>query len=167
MKYLFWIILFPLPLFSQQEISKHSFLNFDLKINHLVREQFFSVSVLYPAYKGLFVEAEYGYISYHHAGLALGYRFTKQNYRPYLTSGFFYNRDHFSKNGTYKEYCAKLGGGLETNLSKHFFANIEASLLKYSSVNYTLRKIKFSEEYDLNEAFDYSIVVGIGYRFLF
>ena len=141
--------------------------DFDLKINHLVREQFYSLSVLYPIYKNFTIETEYGYVYYHRASLSLGYRFDQNNYKLFLVTGAIYQRENFTKKTHYDEYCLKLGGGLESELSHNFFFNFETSVLNYLSINYSMRKIKYRENYDFGESFDYTVSIGIGYHFQF
>ncbi|MDP3148238.1 MAG: hypothetical protein Q8N83_03815 [Ignavibacteria bacterium] len=168
MKYLIFLLFTcQMIVLSQTEKTENSPYDFDLKANHLVREQFYSLSAVYPFYKSLFVEVEYGYVYYHRAGISLGYRFKQNNYTPFVIFGVIYQRENFTKNTHYDESCLKLGVGLETELSNHFFFNFETSALNYLSINYSMRKIKYRENYDFGESFDYTVSVGIGYRFHF
>jgi len=156
-------------LLSAQDLKQKStsMLDFDLKANHLVREQFYSLSVIYPVYHNFTLEAEYGYLYYHRGSFNLGYRFDQGNYCPYLSAGIIMLRENFTKTTHYTESCLKIGGGLEAELSHNFFFNFETSLLNYISINYSMRKIKFRENYDFGESIDYSVSAGIGYRFRF
>ena len=139
--------------------------NLNIKVNHLVREQMFSLSVNYPIFKNIICEADYGYKYFHRAGLSIGYRFDLEHYAPYLLTGLFYKRDNFAKGVFYQDLCLRLGGGLETNLSKKIFFNFETSFLNYFSMNYSSRKIKYREIYDLGESVEYTVSFGLGYRF--
>jgi hypothetical protein len=165
-KIAFCLLLLPCILFSQEVAKKKSVFDFNLRANHLVREQFFSLSINYPI-KKFYFEAEYGYYYYHHAGLYIGYKFNLENIRPYLTSGAFYNRENFTKNTHYDEYCLKFGGGIEFKLLGNFFFNFETAFLNYLSINYSLRKIKYRRTYDFGESSDYSVSIGLGYHFQF
>jgi len=168
MKYAISILLFfQSLLLSQVDDVKNSLYDFDLKLNHQIREQFYSLSIAYPVYYKFVIEAEYGYLYYHRAGINIGYRFDFGNYSPYLTSGVIVQRENFTKTTHYTESCLKFGGGLNVDLSHNFFFNFETVLLNYLSINYSMRKIKYRENYDLGESFDYSVTAGIGYRFHF
>lgn len=156
-----------MELITQTAVGEKSLYDFDIKINHLVREQFFSASIVYPVYKNLIIGADYGYLYYHQAGLNVGYRFNMDNIIPYIITGVFYTRENFTKSTYYREYFLKLGGGIESELSHNFFMNIETTVLNYLSINYSMRKIKYRETYDFGESFDYSVSIGIGYRFHF
>lgn len=163
---LFFLVLDLIHQTSAQTKPKSSY-DFDLKINHLVREQFYSLSAVYEFYKNIFIEAEYGYIYYHRVGVYMGYRYNLNNFTPFMSIGGFYQRENFTRNTYYDEYCLKLGGGLEMELLNRFYFNFETAALNYLSINYSMRKIKYRESYDFGESFDYMVSVGIGYRFCF
>lgn len=168
MKFMISILLImQLILQAQNNDVKHSVFDFDLKANHFIREQFYSLSAVYPVYHNFIIEAEYGYLYYHRAGFNIGYRFDFGNYTPYLVTGMFIQRENFSHNTHYTESSLKFGGGMEMELSHNFFFNFETTLLNYLSVNYSMRKIKFRENYDFGDSFDYSVSAAIGYRFHF
>jgi len=161
------LLTLPLQMFSQRICNDSSVYKIDLKANHLVREQFFSLSLIYPIFNSLFLEAKYGYLNYHQTGLSIGYQLNLGNHKPYLVAGAFYNKENFTKNTYYKEYCLKFGVGLDTELSNNFYLNIETTVLNYLSIKYSLRKIKYKEFYDFGESLDYSVSMGIGYHFSF
>lgn len=168
MRYLVLFLLFyTFEVFPQTIGKERSPYDFDLIVNHLVREQFYSLSVVYPIYNNFFLKAEYGYVYYHRVGVYIGYRYILDNFIPFLNAGGFYQRENFTRNTYYDEYCLKLGGGLEMKLLNRFFFNFETAALNYLSINYSMRKIKYRESYDFGESFDYMVSVGIGYRFSF
>jgi len=167
-KYLIFLLLaLSVGVFPQKKVSEKSPYDFDLKVNHLVREQFYSLSAIYQIWGNFTLEPEYGYVYYHRFSLSIGYRFNQINYTPFIIAGAIYQRENFTKNTHYDESYLKLGVGLETELSHNFFFNFETSLLNYLSINYSMRKIKYRENYDFGESFDYTVSVGIGYRFHF
>lgn len=162
-----FLLTMPSILFSQTVEKEKSIYDFDLKVNHLVREQFFTVAINHPIYDNFTMEAEYGYWNYHRAALSIGYKFKQLSYTPYLSTGMFFIKEFFDKVANYSEYGIKLGLGLETNLTDNLFFNVEGLILNYVSTNYKLRKIKYRKEYDFGESLDYTFSIGIGYRFHF
>lgn len=154
----------PAHLLSQTNFPQESKFYFEVKVNHLVREQFYSASIIAPLKKNIYFELEYGYYHYHHASLNIGYRCDLPYFTPYIFSGILYNVEMFTNQSYYYENCLKLGGGFKFKLTRDFFLNLETSLIKYLSTNYTLQDVFIKETYKFNEMYDYSICISIGYH---
>jgi len=111
------LLLLQIVIYAQTLPITKSCYDFDLKINHLVREQFYSASIVYPVYNSLYFEADYGYLYYHRASANIGYKFYLDKCIPYVVFGGFIARENFTKNTYYTEKCIRLGGGVETELA--------------------------------------------------
>jgi len=162
-----FILLFCGALLADEAVHPKSSREMDIRIDHLVREQFYTLAIEIPVYKRFTAGVEYGYLYYHRAAVDVGYRIDCDHLRPYLKAGTIFQRENFTTKAHYTEWSLKMGGGVEADLFHHLFLNVETSVLNYLMVNYSLRKIKYRETYDFGKTVDYEVVVGLGYRFHF
>lgn len=161
------LLLWQIALHPQSGANHNSVYDFDLKISHLLRDQFYTLNAVYPVYGNFIIEAEYGYLYYHRAGLSIGYRFHPADFTTYLTGGAVIQRENFTKNTHYTETSLKFGGGIETRLTDNFYFSFETAITNYINIDYSMRKIKFRENYEAGEFLEYTVAAALGYRFHF